>query len=182
MSPKGWLIVIILALASSVGLYISGKHAGRDQEQAKTASIIAATANHVADSIALVYAQRFDSAKNATARTIAQKDAAVNVAARQTNQATAAANDAVVKAEALLADSAATLAQLRGALQADNAVIDSMGIAFEAERETSRQARAARDSVHAQEIALLRGGFDATLKAKAEAAVAVGKAFAARVE
>lgn len=179
VTPKLLGFGALALLVGGVFLYVSGKHAGVQQEQALTAQKIAATANHVADSVATVYAQRFDSAKKSTAQRIAEADAKTNAAARQTNQAVAGANDAVQRAEALLSDSSATITALRGALQTDNHAIDSLTATMERERQANVEARQVRDSNHVREVTLLHTGFAQTLAARDTADAKRGLAFAA---
>lgn len=179
MTLKSGGILAGVALALLLGVYFSGKSAGREAEQANTAQIVAARANHVADSVKASLLAQFDSAAKATAKRIADADAKTNAAARQTNQALAAGNKASEDAHKLLADSSATIGQLRGSLATTAQLLDSLGVVIQVERQANNEARQARDSSHAQEIRLLRGGFTVAIDAKDEAARAVGKSFAA---
>jgi len=157
----------------------TGASSQRDKDDRERAAALRAVAQHQADSITLVFQQRFDSSAKASAATIKQKDAAVNQATRQTNATLDQASTARLAAERLLSDSSANIGQLRGALQSADGVIDSLTANIQTERQAATEARLARDSTNARQVALLQRGFTQTLAARDSAAKAVGLAFAA---
>lgn len=166
-----------------LGALAYARHSGVQSAELRLArqyaDSVAARGSRIADSVKLSFVRSFDSSAKVTDSVKRAAEIAVNRAARQTNQALEVGKSAVQAAERLLADSSATIGQLRGALQADNKAIDSLSLTITAERQATNDARIARDSSHAREVRLLRGGFDATVAAKDSALAAFRKAMVA---
>ncbi len=179
MTLKVWVAAGALAVGALAYANVSGRHAQRNADVRQYADSIAKLSTWKADSVKFAFQIRFDSAAGVTDSIRRSVAKVVAVAAHQTNAAIAAGNSAVADAKRLLADTAATVAQLRGALVTDDAVIDSLGVAFGKERDAERLARVADSTAHANETRLLRMGFTTTIAAKDSAARAVGLAFSA---